>query len=139
MTAFMPLSRPAEIFFKSLDGEKVAANGETVGIRRDAKWSVLEPEPALVINSRGAIVSCTIGNDMQFARHRGRKSPLSPASQSLSERSCALGPLGFTLGLPKPKLAIGKSAWQSAETASRFLAGETSVDFKIKRTFTGIG
>src|SRR5687767_8756188 len=34
-----------ELFFKSLP-EKVAATGEPVGIRRDARWSVPEPELA---------------------------------------------------------------------------------------------
>src|SRR5580658_120114 len=48
-----------ELFFKSL-GEKAAAHGEPVGIRRDARWSVPEPELALVLNSRGEIVGHTI-------------------------------------------------------------------------------
>src|SRR6266704_1113810 len=52
-----------EIFFKSL-AEKVVATGEPVGIRRDARWSVPEPELALVLDSRGTIVGHTIGNDM---------------------------------------------------------------------------
>src|SRR5215207_11058697 len=39
-----------EIFFKSI-AEKVVAAGEGVGIRRDARWSVPEPEFALVISS----------------------------------------------------------------------------------------
>src|SRR5438874_2081638 len=43
-----------ELFFKSLP-EKVVAAGEPVGIRRDARWSVPEPELALVLNSRGQI------------------------------------------------------------------------------------
>src|SRR5438445_2355888 len=48
-----------ELFFKSL-AEKVVATGEPVGIRRDARWSVPEPELALVLNSRGRIVGHTI-------------------------------------------------------------------------------
>src|ERR1039457_686620 len=52
-----------EIFFKSL-AEKVVATGEAVGIRRDAKWNVPEPELALVLNSQGKIVGHTVGNDM---------------------------------------------------------------------------
>ena len=44
-------ARP-EIFFKSMP-EKVVRPGEAVGIRRDAKWNVPEPELALVLNSRG--------------------------------------------------------------------------------------
>jgi 2-dehydro-3-deoxy-D-arabinonate dehydratase len=42
-----------EIFFKSV-AEKVVSPGEAVGIRRDARWSVPEPELALVTNSSGA-------------------------------------------------------------------------------------
>ena len=41
-----------ELFFKSLP-HKVVASGGDVGIRKDAKWNVPEPELALVINSRG--------------------------------------------------------------------------------------
>src|SRR5205814_3149203 len=52
-----------ELFFKSLP-EKIVANGEPVGIRRDARWSVPEPELALVLNSHGKVVGYTIGNDM---------------------------------------------------------------------------
>ncbi|MFM8358327.1 MAG: fumarylacetoacetate hydrolase, partial [Verrucomicrobiota bacterium] len=52
-----------EIFFKSVAG-KVVGPGGGVGIRRDARWSVPEPELALVTNSRGRLVGCTIGNDM---------------------------------------------------------------------------
>ena len=52
-----------ELFFKSI-AEKVVATGEAAGIRRDARWSVPEPELALVLNPRGQVVGCTIGNDM---------------------------------------------------------------------------
>src|SRR5438132_5809328 len=41
-----------ELFFKSLP-EKVVGPGDPVGIRKDARWNVPEPELALVINSRG--------------------------------------------------------------------------------------
>src|SRR5580765_5239528 len=37
-----------ELFFKSL-AEKVVPTGQPVGIRRDARWSVPEPELALVL------------------------------------------------------------------------------------------
>src|SRR5215471_11233030 len=55
-------ARP-EIFFKSVP-EKVVSPGDPVGIRADARWSVPEPELALVINSSGRIAGFTIGNDM---------------------------------------------------------------------------
>lgn len=52
-----------EIFFKAV-ADKVVATGEGAGIRRDARWSVPEPELALMINTRGQVAGCTIGNDM---------------------------------------------------------------------------
>ena len=52
-----------ELFFKALP-EKVVAPGDAVGIRKDAKWNVPEPELTFVINARGRIAGYTIGNDM---------------------------------------------------------------------------
>src|SRR3954447_21170108 len=79
-----------EIFFKSI-GEKVVANGEPVGIRRDARWSVPEPELALVMNSRGKIVGHTIGNDMSSRDIEGENLLYLPQAK-IYHRSCALGP-----------------------------------------------
>src|ERR1051325_3640562 len=55
-------ARP-ELFFKAA-AWRVRGPGDPVCIRRDARWSVPEPELALVINRRGGIVGYTIGNDM---------------------------------------------------------------------------
>ncbi len=52
-----------ELFFKALP-EKVVPPGDAVGIRRDAKWNVPEPELVLAVNSRGKLVGYSIGNDM---------------------------------------------------------------------------
>src|SRR2546427_8451042 len=79
-----------EIFFKAL-AEKVAATGEPVGIRRDARWSVPEPELALVLNSRGKIVGHTIGNDMSSRDIEGENLLYLPQAKIYSG-SCALGP-----------------------------------------------
>ena len=79
-----------EIFFKSL-AEKVVATGEAVGIRRDAKWNVPEPELALVLNSRGKIVGHTIGNDMSSRDIEGENLLYLPQAK-IYHRSCALGP-----------------------------------------------
>jgi 2-dehydro-3-deoxy-D-arabinonate dehydratase len=86
-----------EIFFKAL-AEKVVPTGEAVGIRRDARWSVPEPELALVISSKGTIVGCTIGNDMSSRDIEGENLLYLPQAK-VYDRSCALGPwinLGVT-------------------------------------------
>jgi 2-dehydro-3-deoxy-D-arabinonate dehydratase len=79
-----------ELFFKSL-GYKVAGPNSTVRIRRDATWSVPEPELTLVINSRGEIVGYTIGNDMSSRDIEGAN-PLYLPQAKVYDRSCALGP-----------------------------------------------
>jgi len=84
-----------EIFFKSI-AEKVSATGEPVGIRKDAKWNVPEPELALVVNSRGKIVGYTIGNDMSSRDIEGENLLYLPQAK-VYKQSCALGPW-ITLG-----------------------------------------
>src|SRR5437867_5995143 len=79
-----------ELFFKSLP-EKVVGPGEAVGIRQDAKWSVPEPELALVINSRGHIVGHTIGNDMSSRDIEGANLLYLPQAKGY-DRTCAVGP-----------------------------------------------
>ena len=79
-----------EIFFKSLP-QKVVSPGEPVGIRRDARWNVPEPELALVINSTGMIVGFTIGNDMSSRDIEGENVLYLPQAK-IYTRSCAVGP-----------------------------------------------
>src|SRR5688572_11155305 len=79
-----------ELFFKSMP-EKVVGFGETVGIRRDAKWNVPEPELALVLNSRGQVVGYTIGNDMSSRDIEGENLLYLPQAK-IYDRSCAIGP-----------------------------------------------
>ncbi len=78
------------IFFKSL-AEKVVPTGHPVGIRKDSKWSVPEPELVLVINSRGNIVGYTIGNDLSSRDIEG-KNPLYLSQAKIYNRSCSIGP-----------------------------------------------
>jgi 2-dehydro-3-deoxy-D-arabinonate dehydratase len=82
-------ARP-EIFFKSLP-DKVVSPGEAVGIRRDARWNVPEPELALVISSSGQIVGFTIGNDMSSRDIEGENLLYLPQAK-IYTASCAVGP-----------------------------------------------
>ena len=123
-----------ELFFKSLP-EKVVAQGEPVGIRRDATWSVPEPEFALVINSSGRIVGYTIGNDMSSRDIEGENLLYLPQAK-IYDRSCALGPC-ITLGVPEAaarEWAIRLHIHRQNQTV---FSGETSVG-QIKRSFTNL-
>lgn len=79
-----------ELFFKAV-AHKVAGPHSAVKIRRDATWSVPEPELTLVINPRGQIIGYTIGNDMSSRDIEGTN-PLYLPQAKVYDRSCALGP-----------------------------------------------
>lgn len=120
-----------EIFFKSLS-EKVVATGEPVGIRRDAKWNVPEPELALVLNSRGKIAGCTIGNDMSSRDIEGENLLYLPQAKTY-HRSCALGPW-IVLGAPEAKAREWTIKIEIGRDGKSVFTGETSLG-QIKRRF----
>jgi 2-dehydro-3-deoxy-D-arabinonate dehydratase len=120
-----------ELFFKAL-AEKVVGPGEPVGIRRDARWSVPEPELALVLNSRGQVVGCTIGNDMSSRDIEGENLLYLPQAK-VYDRSCALGPW-ITLGATEAVIRGWTIGVDIHRGGQRVFAGETSVG-QIKRSF----
>ena len=79
-----------ELFFKAV-AHKVAGPNSEVRIRRDAKWSVPEPELALLVNPRAQIIGYTIGNDMSSRDIEG-ENPLYLPQAKVYDGSCALGP-----------------------------------------------
>jgi 2-dehydro-3-deoxy-D-arabinonate dehydratase len=79
-----------ELFFKAV-AHKVAGPNAAVRIRRDATWSVPEPELVLVVNSRSEIIGYTIGNDMSSRDIEGAN-PLYLPQAKVYDQSCALGP-----------------------------------------------
>jgi 2-dehydro-3-deoxy-D-arabinonate dehydratase len=120
-----------EIFFKSMP-EKVVATGEAVGIRRDAKWNVPEPELALVMNSRGQITGHTIGNDMSSRDIEGENLLYLPQAK-VYDRSCALGPW-IHLGATEAEARGWKIKIEIRRDGKNVFNGETSVS-QIKRDF----
>jgi 2-dehydro-3-deoxy-D-arabinonate dehydratase len=93
-------SRP-ELFFKATPG-RVVGPGDAVHIRRDSRWSVPEPELALVISPQLQLVGYTIGNDMS-ARDIEGENPLYLPQAKVYDGCCALGP-GITLASSMPPL-----------------------------------
>jgi len=79
-----------ELFFKSTASRAVGTGGK-VRIRADAKWSVPEPELALVVSPGGRIQGYTIGNDMSSRDIEG-ENPLYLPQAKVYTGSCALGP-----------------------------------------------
>jgi 2-dehydro-3-deoxy-D-arabinonate dehydratase len=93
-------ARP-ELFFKAMP-YRVVGPGARVFIRRDSRWSVPEPELALVLSPRLEIVGYTIGNDMS-ARDIEGENPLYLPQAKLYDHACALGPV-VTLASSMPPL-----------------------------------
>ena len=98
-----------ELFFKA-PASRVVGHGEAVHIRRDSKWSVPEPELALVVSPKLQIVGYTIGNDMSSRDIEG-ENPLYLPQAKFYDRSCSIGP-AITLAEvmpPAPEVIIQMS------------------------------
>ena len=90
-----------ELFFKAAPW-RVVGSGAPVRIRKDARWNVPEPEFALLISPKGAIVGYTCGNDMSSRDIEG-ENPLYLPQAKVYDGSCALGPSILVTDAPLPK------------------------------------
>lgn len=89
-----------ELFFKAAGCRVIAPSG-TVRIRRDAHWSVPEPELTLALDPRGRILGYTIGNDMSSRDIEG-ENPLYLPQAKVYDGSCAVGPCLLVASEPLP-------------------------------------
>ena len=89
-----------ELFFKCA-GWRARGSGQPVRIRRDAQWSVPEPELAVYANARGEIVGYTIGDDLS-ARDIEAENPLYLPQAKIWDGACALGPALLVREEPLP-------------------------------------
>lgn len=86
-----------ELFLKATP-ERVVGPGEPVRVRADSKWSVPEPELALVVSPDLRIVGYTVGNDMS-ARDIEGENPLYLPQAKIYKQSCSVGPLISPVGI----------------------------------------
>jgi 2-dehydro-3-deoxy-D-arabinonate dehydratase len=120
-----------ELFFKAMP-RRVADPGQPVRIRRDTKWSVPEPELALVISPSGKLVGFTIGNDMS-ARDIEGENPLYLPQAKLYDQCCSLGP---AIWIPDGPLDRAKTEITMVihRRGLEVFRGQTNLD-QMKRTF----
>jgi 2-dehydro-3-deoxy-D-arabinonate dehydratase len=116
-------ARP-ELFFKATP-HRVAGPGERVRVRADSRWSVPEPELALVLSPQRQLVGFTIGNDMS-ARDIEGENPLYLPQAKVYDHSCALGPV-ITLAGGMPDLAHVKIRLTIERLGRVVFEGATSV------------
>lgn len=125
-------ARP-ELFFKATR-HRVVGHGGKVRIRADSTWNVPEPELALVLNSRGAIVGYTIGNDMSSRSIEG-ENPLYLPQAKTYDGCAALGPCVY---LPAAALPLAAAIRLTiARGGKSVFSGDVTVD-KITRSFTDL-
>jgi 2-dehydro-3-deoxy-D-arabinonate dehydratase len=120
-----------ELFFKS-QPSKVSGPGGPVGIRKDARWNVPEPELALVFNSRGDLVGYTAGNDMSSRDIEGENLLYLPQAK-IYRHSCALGPC-LVLGRTEEQVRRWKISIEIRRRGRPVFLGRTAVS-RIKRSF----
>ena len=88
-----------ELFFKATPS-RVVGPGQPIRVRRDSRWSVPEPELAMVLSPALKLVGFTIGNDVS-ARDIEGENPLYLPQAKVYDASCALGPcITLTESLP---------------------------------------
>jgi fumarylacetoacetate (FAA) hydrolase family protein len=80
----------AEVFTKSQPMSAVG-HGAAVGLHPASHWNNPEPEIVLAVNSRGAVVGGTLGNDVNLRDIEGRSALLLGKAKD-NNGSCAIGP-----------------------------------------------
>ena len=112
-----------ELFFKAAPW-RVRGPGDAIRVRRDARWTVPEPEIALCINARAEIVGYTIGNDVSSRDIEG-ENPLYLPQAKIYDGACALGPAVLVSCEPLPPetaitLRVTRGGTVVAEGATTF-------------------
>ena len=83
-----------EIFFKGT-ARTCVGPGQPIGVRPDSMFTAPEPELAVVLGSKGAILGYTLANDVS-AWDIERENPLYLPQSKMYAASCALGPVIVT-------------------------------------------
>ena len=119
-----------ELFMKDAAMRRTVGPGGAIRVRSDARWTVPEPELAVVLGDDRTPVAATIGNDVSSRDIEGAN-PLYIPQAKIFAGACAIGP---ALAVPDDWDApfVIRLKITAADGSERF-AGETSTA-KMKRT-----
>lgn len=93
-----------ELFLKATP-ERTVGPGADIRVRRDSKWSVPEPELALVVTPDLRIVGYTCGNDVSSRDIEG-ENPLYLPQAKVYHGSCSVGPVVMLASAMPPLAAV---------------------------------
>jgi 2-dehydro-3-deoxy-D-arabinonate dehydratase len=117
-----------ELFFKATPNRVVGHYGK-VAVRKDASWSVPEPELTLLVSPSGKILGYTIGNDMSSRDIEG-ENPLYLPQAKIYDRSCSIGP-GILIS-PEPLPSSTEICLEVLRAGQAAFAGSTNLS-NLKR------
>lgn len=81
-----------ELFLKDAGMRRTVGPGAPIGRRSDSRWTVPEPELAVVLGREGRLLAATIGNDVSSRDIEG-ENPLYLPQAKIFSSSCAIGPM----------------------------------------------
>jgi 2-dehydro-3-deoxy-D-arabinonate dehydratase len=121
-----------ELFLKDAASRRTVGPGEPIGVRSDSRWTVPEPEVALVLGTDDEPLAVTVGNDVSSRDIEGAN-PLYLPQAKVYAGACAIGPAlvvpeDWTAPLP---IALRISDPEGTEV----FAGETSTG-SMRRSFS---
>jgi 2-dehydro-3-deoxy-D-arabinonate dehydratase len=87
-----------ELFFKAAGWRAIGPDAK-IRVRKDAGWSVPEPELVLAINADRQIIGYTLGNDVSSRDIEG-ENPLYLPQAKVYDGSCAVGPAIWVTNQP---------------------------------------
>lgn len=117
-------ARRPELFFKGT-GSRCTGTHDFIGLRCDSTFTAIEPELAVLINSRKKILGYMVANDVS-AWDIERENPLYLPQSKVFRGCCALGPVLVTADeIPNPyELTIHCQILRQGQS---IFSGETSV------------
>ncbi len=119
-----------ELFFKATPS-RVVGSGQPIRVRRDSRWSVPEPELALVLSPALSLVGFTIGNDVS-ARDIEGENPLYLPQAKVYDSCCAIGP-AITLAAAMPGRSTIMIRMELERDGVKIFEGETSIARMARR------
>ena len=108
----------------------LVGSGAQIAIRSDAAWNVPEPELVLLADAAGALIGCTIGNDVSSRDIEG-ENPLYLPQAKVYDASCAIGPALLVGAEPLP--ASTEISLQISRGGAPVFTGSTTLA-ELKRT-----